>query len=197
MTAIEKIKKILTENDGLITTVMCDDNGIHKQNLLNMVKNNEIIRIARGVYALPTAFADDMFLLQARHKMGVFSMGTALFLYDLTDQTPINFSMTFPQSYNTKNAIKDSVRCYVQEMRFYELGITTIKTHFGSMVKVYDMEKTICDIVKNKNKIDISMFSNAMKRYSESKLKRPVQAIKYSEIMGIESEIRKYLEVLI
>jgi len=197
MTAIEKIRKILTENNGIITTAMCNGSGIHKQNLLNMVKNNEIIRIARGVYALPTAFADDMFLLQARHKMGVFSMGTALFLHDLTDQTPINFSMTFPQSYNTKNAINDSVRCYVQEPRFYELGITAIKTPFGSMVKVYDMEKTICDIVKNKNKMDISMFSNAMKRYGEKREKNPAQALKYAEIMRVEPETRKYLEVLI
>jgi len=127
----------------------------------------------------------------------VFSMGTALFLHDLTDQTPINFAMTFPQSYNTKNAKSDNVHCYVQERKFYELGITTIKTPFGREVKVYDMEKTICDIVKNKNKVDISMFSNAMKRYSESKLKQPANAIKYAEIMGIEPEIRKYFEVLI
>ena len=197
MTAIEKIRKILIDNDGIITTAMCYDNEIHKQNLLNMVKTNEIIRIARGVYALPTAFADDMLLLQAKHKMGVFSMGTALFLHDLTDQTPINFSMTFPQSYNTKNATNDSVRCYVQVPRFYELGITTIKTPFGSMVKAYDMEKTICDIVKNKNKTDISMFSNAMKRYSKQREKNPTQALKYAEIMGVEPEIRKYLEVLI
>jgi len=197
MTAIEKIREILTKHDGIITTTMCNESGIHKQNLLNMVKNNEIIRIARGVYALSTAFADDMFLLQAKHKMGVFSMGTALFLHELTDQMPINFSMTFPQSYNTKNAINDSIRCYIQKKQFYELGITTIKTPFGRVVKVYDIEKTICDIVKNKHKMDISMFTNAMKRYSESKLKQPVQAIKYSEVMGIEPEIRKYLEVLI
>jgi predicted transcriptional regulator of viral defense system len=197
MTANEKIKDILGKNAGIITTSMCNSEGIHKQNLLNMVKNNEIIRIARGVYALPTAYADDMFLLQIKHKMGVYSMGTALFLHDLTDQTPIKFSMTFPQNYNTKNAIGDNIRSYVQETKFYKLGISTIKTPYGRMVKVYDMEKTICDIVKNKNKVDISMFTNAMKQYSKSKLKQPVNAIKYAETMGIEPEIRKYLEVLI
>jgi len=197
MTAIEELRKIMTENNGIITTAMCADNGIHRQNILNMVKNGEIIRISRGVYALHTAFADDMFLLQAKHKMGIFSMGTALFLHDLTDQTPINFSMTFPQSYNTKNARNDDVRCYVQEQRFYLLGITTIKTPFGSMVKAYDMDKTICDIVKNKNKIDISIFSNAMKRYSEHKSKSPSQALKYAAVMKIEPETRRYLEVLV
>jgi len=196
MTAREKIRKILSANNGVVTAAMCSREGIHKQYLANMAKDNEIMRIARGVYVSPTAFADDMFLLQAKHKMGVFSMGTALFLHNLTDQMPINFSMTFPQGYNTKNALADSVRCHVQESRFHGLGIATCKSPFGSMVRAYDMDKTMCDIVKNKSKMDISMFTNAMKRYGESKLKQPAQAVKYAEVMGIEPEIRKYLEVL-
>ena len=58
------------------------------------------------------------------------------------------------------------------------------------------MEKTICDIIKNKNKMDVQIFSYAMKEYVRRKDKNLIKLISYSRQMRIEDEVRKYLEVL-
>ena len=79
----------------------------------------------------------------------------------------------------------------------YEIGITEIKTPYGNKVKVYDLERTICDIIRNKKKIEIALFTDAMKRYADRKDRNSIKLHKYAKIFNIEDELRKYLEVLL
>ena len=79
----------------------------------------------------------------------------------------------------------------------YEIGITEMKTPYGNKVKVYDLERTICDIIRNKKKIEIALFTDAMKRYVDRKDRNSIKLHKYAKIFNIEDELRKYLEVLL
>lgn len=72
-----------------------------------------------------------------------------------------------------------------------------MKTTYGNNVKVYDLERTICDIIRNKKKIEIALFTDAMKRYAERKNRDSIKLHKYAKIFNIEDELRKYLEVLL
>lgn len=58
------------------------------------------------------------------------------------------------------------------------------------------MERCICDIVSERKSIDKQIFIDAMTGYFKSKDKNIRNLIKYSRILGIEDEIRKYMEVL-
>ena len=79
---------------------------------------------------------------------------------------------------------------------FFDLGISKTKTPLGSSVKCYNMERCICDIVLERKSVDKQIFIDAMTRYFKSKDKNIINLIKYSRILGIEDEIRKYTEVL-
>ena len=79
---------------------------------------------------------------------------------------------------------------------FFHLGAIKIKTPIGSPVKCYNMERCICDIVLERKSIDKQIFIDAMTGYFKSKDKNIRNLIKYSRILGIEDEIRKYMEVL-
>ena len=71
-----------------------------------------------------------------------------------------------------------------------------LKTAFGNEVKCYDRERTICDIVPERKRIDKQIFIDAMIRYFIQR-KNIRNLIKYSRILGVEEEIRKYMEVLV
>lgn len=60
----------------------------------------------------------------------------------------------------------------------------------------YDMERSICDIVSKRNAMDKQIFVDAITGYFSSKEKNMRNLIKYSRILGVEDEIRKYMEVL-
>ena len=72
-----------------------------------------------------------------------------------------------------------------------------MESPFGIKIKVYDVERTICDIIKNKNKIDAEIFSNALKDYAKSKSKNLSKLAKYARKMNIEKKVSKYMEVLL
>ena len=78
-----------------------------------------------------------------------------------------------------------------------DLGAIEMESPFGIKIKVYDVERTICDIIKNKNKIDAEIFSNALKDYAKSKSKNLSKLAKYARKMNIEKKVSKYMEVLL
>lgn len=83
-------------------------------------------------------------------------------------------------------------------MDLYKLGITTATTPRGNQVKVYNAEKTLCDIVRGRNKQDPELISQAMNAYvGNSKLRNIDQLARYAELMGVDDTISKYMEVLL
>ena len=148
MTNSEKIFEILKKNNGVITTVEVTEAGISRGSLKYLVDTGIIERAARGVYQLADVWDDEMYHLQVRYKKGIFSGETALYLHDLTDRTPMRFQMTFPNSYNLTNVKSENVKCNRVINELYDLGVVEIKTPTGNIVKAYNMERSLCDILR-------------------------------------------------
>ena len=154
-------------------------------------------RSERGVYILPTTFDDEMFNLQSRYKKGIFSHATALFLLDLTDRTPIKYSMTFPLRYNISALKTENVKCYRVKDELYELGVITGKTPGGNAVRLYNAERTLCDILKGRSNVEIQIVVEAFKRYAKLDKKDIPRLSDYAKLMRVEKKLRPYLEVLL
>ena len=182
MDNIEKIKALLKKRNGIITTSEVEDLGINSRILTRMIERGIIERVARGIYISVDTIEDTYFTTQAICKKGIFSHETALYFHDLCDRTPI------------KNS---NYQFFYLKEELYNVGIIEMKTPYGNKVKVYDLERTICDIIRNKKKIEIALFTDAMKRYAERKDRNSIKLHKYAKLFNIEDEVRKYLEVLL
>lgn len=79
----------------------------------------------------------------------------------------------------------------------YKIGICEIASSSGNLVKVYDQERCICDLIRNRNKYEVQVFQTAIKEYMSSKDKKLSQLIVYADMMGIRDEVMKYVEVLV
>lgn len=187
----------MQKNNGYITNKDAMQIGINKFYLSKLAKAGIIERMGPGIYGDPDLFEDEMFNLQYRFKKGIFSYNTALFLHEMTDRTPRKFDMTFPRPYNTASLPKEKIRAYSQKKDLYNLGIVTEITPNGNVVKVYNIEKTLCDLVRGKNRKDAELISQAMNKYVRLKNKDITKLMKYAEIMGVDKIIRNYMEVLL
>lgn len=197
MTNADKIMKIANENNGYITTKQVRDANIKTIELTRLVEQNKLERITRGYYAITNSFCDDYYKYQLKSKNCIFSHSTALYFYDLSDRTPLYFDMTVPVGYSgglSKN--KNIVLHYVKK-DFLELGLTTIESPFGMKLRVYDLERTICDIVKYRKHMDKEIFTTALKRYSKLKEKDLLKLMKYAKKLNIDKKIIEYMEVLL
>lgn len=197
MGATEEIIKLAEENNGIVTTAMVVSAGFSRGNIKYLVDKGMIEKSDRGVYILPEFWEDEIFNLQNRFKRGIYSHETALFLWDLTDRTPNWYHMTFPENYNLTKPKSENIRCAQCKGAFYDLGISEVTTPGGNKVKAYIIERTLCDILRPHNHVDIQIITEAFKRYVARTDKNIPTLSEYAKALKVEKKLRAYLEVLL
>lgn len=192
----EKILKLLKKNNGLLKTSDVISKNINKMALNRLVQKGTIERVARGLYVGSDVIEDPYYIFQYKCPKAIFSHETALFFHDLTDRTPIVLMLTIPSKYNSRLLKEHEYHfSYIKE-ELYELGKTKVKTPYGNEVYCYDIERTICDIIRDKNKIEKYQLGDALKRYMRLKVKDISKLYRYAEKFNIKDEVKKYIEVL-
>lgn len=197
MRIADDVIRMAEENNGMVSSAMVTDAGYSRGHLKYLVDKGRLENVSRGVYMLPSIIEDTFALLQHRFKRGIFSHETSLFLHDLTDRTPNYCSMTFPARYNISEAKKGKVICTQVIEALYEIGIERITSPWGNMVNVYSMERTLCDILRPRSRVDMNVTAEAFKRYVKRKDRNLPQLSEYSEQFKVENKVRSYLEVLL
>ena len=195
--AFEKIKEIGERNAGVVTTKQIEEVGICRGSIKKFVEDGKLVKETKGLYSLADEILDEYVLLQKRSEKMVFSYGTALYLWGMSDRVPHNISVTVPQGFNSTRITKDNAKIkfhYVQK-EIWDLGITYTNTSLGNKVMLYDKERCICDLVIEKNEIDKQLYVQAIKEYF--KVSRDVRRlVKYAKLFGIEEKVRDYMELL-
>ena len=192
----ERIYSILKECAGYITATQATEAGIPRRCLTEMCAAGQLCKVDRGIYATSDILEDEMYSLQYRYGKGVFSHGTALYLHSMTDRTPHRYTLTFPRGYNTSGIRKHGyIKMVTSE--FYELGITEMLSPYGNSLKVYEVERTLCDIVRGKNADDIQLVNPAMKAYLSSSNKDISKLLAYADRMRVKSKILNYIQILL
>ena len=197
MSDLEKILQLVEKNDGYITTKEVVDNGLNKMALKRLCDGGLLERVSTGYYSLPNMINDDYYIIISKSKNAIFSYTTSLFLHDLSDRTPLYFDITVPRGYGGPLQNIDVVSLHYVDNNLLNLGMETIKSPFGMDIKCYDVERTICDIIKDKNHIDKEIYSKALKNYSKYKNKDILKLIKYSKVLNIEDQVIELMEVLL
>ena len=195
MTHIEKIKKLINEHNGIVTSAMLTKNNIPRLYLKKMTDSGELIYICRGIYASPNAWEDEMFILQAKFPKGIFSHETALYIHGLTDRTPMKYSMVFPYGYHAISVKAENISERHAVKEIYNLGITTDKSPCDNNIRLYNIEKTLCDVVKAS--CDVQIVNDAMKHYAKSQNKNIKLLYEYADILRVKNKIANYMEVLL
>lgn len=193
---VSTIQNIVDERNGYLLSRDMDKNNISRQTMHNFIKNNNFQKLNRGVYVSKDTFGDVLYVSYLSHKKIVYSHETALDLHGLTEREPTQVTCTVCRGTNTKHLLLKSMKVYCVIDKYYDLGKSTIKTLFGNKVPVYDIDRTICDIIRAKDQIDIQVFSYALKNYMNNKNKNLHNLIKYSKVLRIENKVRQYVEVM-
>lgn len=191
------IQQILKTNHGIVTATQVTEAGIPRRCLTAMSEAGVIYKVERGIYALPEAWEDEMFFLQYRYSKGIYSQETSLYLHGMTDRTPIRYTMTFPFGYNTGGVKRQGIIAKISTERTYELGIVEMASPAGNPMKVYNIERSLCDIVKARHDADIQVVNQAMKTYATSKEKDIAKLMRYADQLRVKTKVMQYMEVLL
>lgn len=197
MTQFELLDKLVEKGNGYLQTFQVLEKGISKPTLADYVNKRNMERVAQGVYLAEDTWKDELYILHLSNSRIIFSHETALFLHGLMEREPKDISVTVRAGYNASHLRKKGIRVYQVKPEIEELGITDIQTNFGNIIRAYDMERTICDVIRYKEVMDVQVFQYAMKEYMGSTNKNLNHLMTYAKKLHIESAVRTYTEVML
>ena len=191
------IQSVAEANNGSFTTGQIEDAGISRVYLKSYVDKELLIRTGHGHYALSDSLIDEYAILQKRCHALLFSYGTALYLWGMSDRVPHSIDVSVPSGTNMSRIRKDlpDLRVHYIRKDLYEIGVAETETPMGSRVRLYDKERCICDLIRARKDMDMQLYSGAIKEYF-SNHPNIRKLLKYGKQFGIEDKIRTYSEVL-
>ena len=197
MDYMTELTAIAKTHGGIIETKIAAQRGISKAMLYKLCKEDKIHRIGKGQYILPDDMQDELLAISNRSERIIFSHETALYLHGISDRTPFEHTVTAPSGCIPSAAIKSECKVYYIKPELFELGKTTLRTPAGNDVPAYDLERTICDVIRSRNKLGTETFLAALKMYAASPKKNLNQLNTYAKQIRVEKVLRQYLEVLL
>lgn len=168
MTAKKKIEELLeASEDGTITAAQVTEAGLHRNVLQEFVKSGEMYRFGRSLYLL-----------------------------GYSDRIPVKYTMTFPKGYNASSLKQENLIVKRVVPENYEFGRIEIESPSGNPIRVYDLERTLCDILRGSGS-DVQIVGEAMKRYAASKDKNIHKLMQYADQLRVKPKVLRYMEVLL
>lgn len=191
-----KILELLEKNNGIITTKQVESAGMSRIYLKKLIDEGKIKKIRRGVYTNEKFSYDEFYIFQLIYPKTVFSHNTALYFQNMTERTPIKMDVTIYTGYNPYR-FKDEVNIYRCKKELLDLGLIEIKSPQGRIVKAYNLERTVCDLIKNKKYMDIEIMNKSIKNCIKNKDFDANKMFKYAEKLKIYHKIKEYMEMII
>lgn len=194
---IDHLKLLIEQKGGIVSTSELQNAGIDRALLYYYLTKGILLKESHGSYMLADELPDEFRIIQSRSDKLIFSHGTALFLHGMSDRVPHKLDITVPQGDNVSRIKKiyEQTQFHYCKKELWELGIITLKSPQGYDIKAYDMERCICDLIRDKKNVDIQVYTQAVKEYF-SNYCNPRKMIQYARQFNLEPKIRTYMEVL-
>ena len=197
MTVLKKLANAILQQGGIITAKEAERQGISRAMLSNLCSRGQLERIARGQYILPAEMEDELLSIALRSKRIIFSHETALYLHGLSDRIPFVHSVTAPSNCVPNQTMQELCKVYYIKPDLFEMGKIVKKSPAGNLIPVYDIDRTICDVVRSRNKLGNETLLFAVKAYVKSQDKNLNALSHYAKQLRLTNIIHRYLEVLL
>lgn len=199
MKSYEKIVNFVNKKNNVITTKEFKDAKIGFYYINKLIEDNYISRIGNGLYGKTDSFEDEYFIIQNRYKNAIFSYNTALFFLNKTEVIPNIIDITIPNDYNVSSINTKQIRVHYASRENIKLGVIKLKSPFGNTITAYNLERTICDIVKNENKcgLDIEQRNKVIKKAFSNNEIDGTTIMKYAKKLKCVKKIKAMMEVMI
>lgn len=154
--------------------------------------------MSHGIYANKDTWVDNLYVLHQRCPQAVFSHDEAFYYHDLCDREPIVNTLTIYSGYNA-HRLKASTNCkvYTVKRELLDVGKIMVKDNYGNQVPMYNLERTIVDLIRSRSTIEINEFVTVLKTYSRRRDKDLHLLMEYAELFHVSKMVRQYMEVLL
>ena len=189
--------KLVQYNKGYIKTSDATKKNISRTYFSEYVKERNLIKAAHGIYMTEDTWQDDIYVTQIRYPQVIFSHETAAYLLELTDREPFKISLTLKTGESSTRLVKSGLIVYKIKQELYEVGLMLAKSPSGHEIRSYNAERTVCDIIRSRSKIEIQEIQTVLNTYLRQKNRNIPKLMRYAKLFSVDSILGQYIEVLL
>jgi len=158
------------------------------------VAKGSVVRIRRGVFAMPAALANTMYDFDKIVPGGVLCNYSAWSYYGLTTQIPLSFCIAIEQKRKVRLPEYPPITLFYQSKEQLYLGRTRTNIS-GYEVSIFDIERSVCDALKNRNKIGMDVCAEIINTYLRRKDRNLNRLAEYAKTLRVGKILHNYLEL--
>lgn len=192
MDNLTDLTAMISENEGFLNVKDALRLGFSKPTVDEAVTSFNLSKLTPGFYLTPEAAKDEMFFIRKFSNDAVFSHETALYLHRLTDSNSSKWVITAPSGYSGIHLRAMDVEVHFMKKDLYKLGMIEAKSNYCRKIYTYDMERTLCDILRSNNKLSAATLEEALTRYAAREDKDLELLEYYAKQFHIEGLLKKY-----
>lgn len=188
----EKVIEFLNNNNGYITTADFLKLGIGKMLISNYITSGLIRKVDFGLYMDANLIEDQYFIIQKKYPSAIFSYNTAFHILNLTNRVPYEVDITI----KSDQRIRGDYNVHYVSDKKYEVGIINAISPCGNVVKVYNAERSICDMLKGDGQFDLELQNRILANYFNGRNKDIDKLLEYAKIFNIYDKVNTIVEVM-
>lgn len=188
--------KVFEKYNNVMTTSEAVKEGITKNKLKNLLENDILEKASFGVYAVKGKYIDEFYLFQKKYTNAIFSHNTALYFHNMTERTPVKMDVTIYNGYNPYR-FKDYTNVFAVKKELLSLGVIEIESPQGLIVKAYNLERCVCDLIKDKSNLDLETTNKVIRSCIKSKSFDASLMFDYAKKLKVYNKVKQYMEAII
>ena len=198
---MNRIRDIFIKYGGYVKMKDLKEASVQTRDIKRLLTEGEIEKIKPGLYKLADLTEKDgvsISFIDICHAVpnGVICLLSALEFYNLTTFIPSEVYVAIPNSGKPPQIQYPPTRFYYFRDSFYQCGIETISTSFGN-VKIYNREKTICDMFRYRKKLGEDVALEGLNNYIKTTEANIKILHDYAEKCHVKTILTPYLKAML
>jgi predicted transcriptional regulator of viral defense system len=195
---LTKVKTVFDNGNGYAQARDLRNAGIDAYHIKKLIDNQVIHAVKRGLYKWHDLSPAENDLPETARLVpeGVFCLYSACHYYDLGDYVPFEHHIAVERHQKVTLPAYPPVHLYYWTQRHLDTGVLTINTPQGAF-RITDLEKTVCDMVKYRNKVGKELLAKVLRDYVQHPKRNLNMILKYARVVRVEIILTTYLETLL
>ena len=194
---IDILKEIFSAYNNVMSTAELKAKKIYYSDIQQLLQEGLIEKIRRGYYHWIEEFdGSEIVIINKLFPDAVLCMETALFYYKYSDRNPAEWNIAIDKNASRQRTKIDYpfIKAYRVETSLLTLGESIGKIDL-SEVRIYDRDRTICDVLRNMNKMDKEIFNKAIQNYIKDPKKNVPNLMIYAKELRVQKRVKDLIGV--
>lgn len=183
-------------NDGIVRTKQLRDGGFTHYQLNQLIQRGQVMKVKQGVYKWHDSDQTELVEVARIVPEGIFCLYTACQYYELTTFVAASYHLAIPKKSKVVLPAYPPIKLYYWETVSYQTGRSETKPE-GVAIPMYDLEKTVCDVIRQRNKVGLDLVKEVVTTYLQRSDRNLAKLVQYAGELGLKNYVSTYMGILV